>query len=376
MNRYLEKNVKKIGNKWWYHPQDSNFFESLILISANISYIMPSFLKKSFVTVIDAIGLLFSRINNIFISFFHPWYVLSGIEKQSQKKIRIFYKGPTRSIDVVSAFLKNNSLEIKQLNRIKRKQITNMDESTNYLDFFLRKSDVFFQRYLQKKGFIIIPEHVSFLLDNSLSIDTLLGNVSLDIINDIEKAKRTKYTFEIRDDLETFEFFYFNMYIPFVKWKHKEKGRIASFATIYHLAARGAKILLIKHGSDRIFGGIFLKEKNIMRTYYAGLMKGKFSHLHNGIMALSYYYLIRIAKRYNCQFIDFGTAPPFLNDGLYVYKKKWGMKVIETSPFFSDIFAIKIPKDPSMINQFIATQPVHYLNDEILDVLQEVRQKN
>lgn len=375
MNRYFEKIVKKIGNKWWYHPQDSYFFESLMLLSANISYIMPPFLRKSLVTAIDTIGLLLSRLINIFISFFHPWYFLSGIEKQSQKKIRIFYKGTTQSVDVVLTFFKNNSLEIKQLNKIKRKQITNMEESTNYLDFFMRKSDVFFQRYLQKKGFIIIPEQVSFILDNSSSIDTLLEKVSPDIIHDIEKAKRTEYTFEVRDDLETFEFFYFNMYIPFVKWKHKEKGRIASFATIHHLAARGAKILLIKHGPDHIFGGIFLKEKNIMRTYYAGVMKGKFSHLHNGIMALSYYYLICIAKKNNCQLIDFGTAPPFLNDGLYVYKKKWGMKVIESSPFFSDIFAIKIPKDSSMIKQFIATQPVHYLNEEILDVLQEPRPK-
>ena len=383
MSNYDEKIKKRFDDKSWYstHEQNHDFFEPLIILSAKIGYILPSFLKKIFISIIDILGLWISRFSKIFFSPLYPKYLLTGNENHCAKKMCILYKGPIGSLDVILNFfnIKYNTCQIEQLKKERKNKIKKMKKSESYssFDFLIIRSDVFFQRYLKKKGFIIIPEYVSFHLDITSSLEEILKRASPDVCQDIEKAKRTKYEYEIRDDLDTFRFFYDHMYVPFIKWKHEEKGRIVSFATICHLAARGAKLLILTHNTQRIFGGIFLKENTIMRTYYAGLMNGKFSHIHNGIMSLSYYYMIKIAKKLECKSIDFGTAPPLTNDGLYLFKKKWGMKIVETSPLFSDIFAINIPKrDHSRLKQFIDKNPVHYLNDNRLDVLQNVDLKN
>lgn len=374
MSKYNGKIKKRVYKKSQYnHEQCHDFFEPFIILSANIGYSLPTFLKKIFISVIDTLGLWISRFIRIIYSPFYPSYLLTGYENHFGKKMCILYKGPIGPLDVIFTLfnINHSTCEIEHLKK-ERKNKIKKSESYSSFDFYIIRSDVFFQRYLKKRGFTIVPEYVSFHLDISSSLEEILIRASPDVCQDIEKAKRIMYDVEIKDDLNTFRFFYDHMYVPFIKWKHEEKGRIVSFATICHLAARGAKLLILTHDKQRIFGGIFLKENSIMRTYYAGLMKGKFSHIHNGIMALSYYYMIQIAKKLDCKSIDFGTAPPFTNDGLYLYKKKWGMNIIETSPLLSDIFAIKVPTDPSRLKRFIAKNPVHYLNENHLDVLQNM----
>ena len=155
-----------------------------------------------------------------------------------------------------------------------------------------------------------------------------------------------------------FSFFYTHIHKPYIKWKHQHSQRIASPLTIQHLALRKAKILFIKHKKEYIFGGIFTIESNMIKTYYAGLMKGKYDHLHNGIMALSYYSLINEAQKQHIPSIDFGTAHPFLSSGLLNYKLQWNMHITKTSPYFSDIFALKT--NSTIFQELFSQEPFFY----------------
>lgn len=362
---------KNLNSKWWYHQKETSIFEKLLLITARISEQLPSFLQKRFIQTIDTLGLWFFRISTMIGSFFTPYYLFEGIENQSEKKCSILYQGNPASITFFTKlFFKNN----ENVHKIDKKKVKKLLEKPNELsqkspDLFIKKSDLFFTSYLQKKGWIILPEYVSFLFDTA----TPISNNNTTITQDIKKAKKAKYSYEIRYDRKIFETFYHKMYIPYVNWKHKGQEKIASYATIRHLEARGANILLIKHDDEIIFGGMFLKENEVMKTYYAGLMKGKFSHLHNGVMALSYYFLIEIAKESGCKRVDFGTARPFLDDGLYKYKNKWQMDIQQTSPFFSDIFAIKIINNHVVIDDFISTHPIHFINGMKIDTLRKIK---
>lgn len=373
MKAIIKKMKKNIWGKWWYLHSGKNAIEYFIIVTAKIGNILPRFLEKPFIRSIDTLGLLCSRLVNVISFLFPSYFYLEGIEKNSKEQVRILYEGNPEAIEFFTDLFFSEAPSSKPLTRKQGKKLQkkkNMEYQT--IDISIQSSDVFFTGHLQNKGRIIIPEHVSFILDTSQSIDEILIRIDSDITKDLKKAKKTSYHYEIRTDSKAFRLFYFQMYLPYLTWKHKGSHRTASFATILHLAEQGAELLFIKHKEDYIFGGIYLKENTKMKTYYAGLMKEKFSHLHNGIMALSYYYLIEIAKEKECKSIDFGTARPFLNDGLYVYKNKWNMNIIQTSPFFSNIFAIQIMNNHSIIDQFISKNPMHYFNNNRLDVLHKL----
>lgn len=372
MNTTLWKIKSNLLDKWWFDQQNKSIFENIIWLPLTISDKLPFPLSKYFIKLIDNLGLVFFRFLHLFSLKFSSYYLIEGNEKQSTKKIRILYNGNPKSLGFIIKRFYTKSYQIKKISKNQGKKTRN--QKNNYKqqpDAIITKSDMFYRAYFQSKGYIAIPEHVTFLLNTTRSLEQIINGVHSDIRKDIKKAQNTKYTFEVRDDVKSFDLFYFQMYLPYAQWKHKKSDRIATYATIRHLQAQGAELLLIKHKEEYIFGGIFQKEKNIMKTYYAGLKNKKFSHLHNGIMALSYYYLILISKKKNCKYIDFGTAKPFRDDGLYQYKNKWNMKIVQSSPYSSDLFAIKIYKNKSIFDNFITHHPVHYFNNEKIRLLKK-----
>jgi hypothetical protein len=371
MKKIMKKIKTNLLRKWWFQQKHNSFFENIIQIPVTWGKYLPSPLKKSFVTYIDHAGLALFRLIHVFSSIFQPYYLVEGFEKITSKNIRVLYKGNPKNIRFITKRFYHDPIQITSVNKNQVRNWKNSYEKNtkHHPDFYITESDIFYRSYFQKKGNIIIPENITFLLDTTKSMDEIIERISPDMIQDIQKAKKTNYTYEVRNDLDAFDLFYNNMYLPYLTWKHKNSNRIASYATIRHLQAQGAEILFIKHVDEYIFGGIFHKDKKIMKTYYAGLMNNKFSHLHNGIMALSYYYLITIAKKRMCHIIDFGTASPFIDDGLYSYKSKWNMSITQSPAYSSDIFAIRIINNQEIFKQFIDTHPIHYFDGEKIRLL-------
>lgn len=362
---------KEFQGKWWFQHQGNYIFDSFLEIIAVGCDYLPQSLRKPAISTIDALGLFLCRMTNIFFSMTHSYFICKGTWKETKNKISILLKGNPKCILFLTDKLCIDIISNQRISKRKGKRLWKniADTSSMKQEMFITKTDIFFRNYYQNKGCLIIPEYVSFHLDTTISLKEILDTISPDKRRDIEKAKRTGYTYEVRSDRKAFKIFYFQMYLPYMEWKHKNSDRIASYNTIRHLAAQGSELLIIKLGNDAIFGGMFLREKNMLKTHYAALMDGKFDHLHNGIMAISYYFLIEIAKKYHCRSIDFGTAPPFLNDGLYMYKNKWGMKISKTSPSFSDVFAVKINKNDPVSKKMLTAQPVHYFQGNTLETL-------
>jgi hypothetical protein len=259
---------------------------------------------------------------------------------------------------------KNHRRITRLPNSLKNKR--QYEDFKDNFDLFITERDYFFTGFYQKKNFIVIPENISFLLPINKSVEEIIKDCSHSIQQDIHKAKSFGYTYEISSDINKFKMFYKTMYLPYVKWKYEEMEKIVSYDAIRHFALRGSKLLLLKHNNEYVFGGIFEIENHRITTQYAGLKQGQFHHLQNGIISLSYYYLIKIAKKHNVSTIDFGTSNPFLLDGLSTYKMKWKMNIVKTKPIFSTIFALKINPQSEKINEFFHENPFFYFNKKNL----------
>jgi hypothetical protein len=164
------------------------------------------------------------------------------------------------------------------------------------------------------------------------------------------------------------------MYLPYITWKYKELEKIISFDAMRHFALRGSNLLLVQLHDDDIFGGIYEIEKDKIITQYAGIKQGKFDHLQQGIITLSYYFLISIAQSHHIKTIDFGTSPPFLHDGLNRYKRGWRMQIVKTKPVFSTIFAIKINNSKESILSFFQKNPFFYYKNQTISLAYQISQ--
>jgi len=350
MNNQINTKTTRIHHgKWWHHTNQKSLDQLFLYLITNIVKRFPNKSQKPFIIFIDNLGLLLSRCITI----------LFNIIKQTKTPYQI---PSTTKKPIIILTTKNFIVDTILPKSIKPQPIPK--EQSNKPDIILTKSDAFYTQYYQRKGHIILPEYITLILDTTPPLEDILNHTTSTIKRDINKAQSTPYSIEITSNPEKFTFFYTHIHKPYIKWKHQQSQRIASPLTIQHLALQKAKILFIKHKKEYIFGGIFTIESNMIKTYYAGLMKGKYNHLHNGIMAVSYYALINEAQKQHIQFIDFGTANPFLSSGLLNYKLQWNMHITKTSPYFSDIYAIKT--NSTIFQKLFAQEPFFYYRNNTL----------
>ncbi len=351
--------------KPWYQSRTNSFLSSILSITADIIQHFPQTIRNPLIKSIDKLGLFIIRMMKIMPFHSQPYHHIQGPGVENEQ-INIMYQGDLPSIIffLKKLFPDNKNLHITTIPYNKnKKKIAALKEKS---DMFIIEKDYFFKGFYQKKGYLIIPENISFILPAIQPIENTIKKCSQSIQQDIKKAKSFGYQYEIKSDISAFKNFYNTMYIPYVKWKYKEMEKIVSYNAMRHFSLRGSKLLLVTSDDSNVFGGIFDIEKQKIITQYAGLKEGKFNHIHNGIITLSYYFLILIAKKYNIKSIDFGTSPPFLSDGLYKYKMKWNMHITKTKPIFSTIFAIKMNAQSKSLQNFFKQNPFFYYKKDSL----------
>lgn len=315
--------------------------------------------KKKIFYVIDTLGLVSSRVFNILFSFNNSYILITGSEKHSNTPLKMIVSKDDETISNVCDIVYNGKPSITHLKKSDYpstyKKESNVEDN---VDIIWLHRDRFYINYLRNKKFIMIPERISMIFDTSIVKSNQIEDFPETIRNDINKSLRKGYTCEIvENDEEKLIRFYQEMYVPYVSWKYGKTAKIATVTLLKHLYNQNGHILFIKHNGEYIFGGVFTVEKGKIITRYAGLMKDKYDHIKNGIMSLSYYQLIQWAMKRGITSIDFGSARPFFNDGLFSFKLKWDMKLASSNPAVAGVYALRFCKKNPAVLSFLKNNP-------------------
>lgn len=352
---------------WWLEAQINPVSKLLFNAAIGCSKNMPKPLKNWVLDFLEYCFTTLSRLINIgSVRSISP-YQIEGIEKHSNKKLHLLIAADNETIKYVTKSIFNKILTEEKLGFYSLKNISNKIKNKDIdFDIALIKSDIFYNQFFKGCGFITMPEYVSFEMDITHPNEEMY---SKDITYNLELLKNNDFTYEISSDREKIVLFYNQMYRPYITWRHGSTAKVATLESILYMFHRGAKLLLIKENDEYIFGGMFLIKKNHIKTYYAGFMEGKYDYLTRGVTALSYYYLIKFAKEHNMRSIDFGTARSFMNDGMFIYKLKWGMHIKKSAPEISQMFALKFNKNSIPVRNFLMNNPAVFFENKGLKAI-------
>ena len=358
--------------KPWYQSKKDAPLSKLLGFTAELVSRFPTALQHRFMKWIDDLGLFFLRVGKIIQSSKQPYFLIQG-KPTDQEKISLLFQGDLASFQffLKRLFPHQDTVTITPLDK-KRHDKKSIMELKDDVDMIIFERDYFFSRYYQRKGHLVIPETISFILPLNQPIDDIISSCSSRIQKDLQKASSIGYHYKIANDLSSFSDFYHTMYLPYATWKHKDLQKHISFEFIRHYVLRGSNLLLVHQKDDEIFGGIYEFEKNHIITQYSGVKKGKFDHIRNGIITISYYFLISLGKKHQMAYIDFGASPPFLTDGLNRYKRGWNMNITPSKPVFSTIFSIKINKISDSLSYFFKENPVFFFKNNHLSLAYQV----
>lgn len=189
----------------------------------------------------------------------------------------------------------------------------------------LIEADRCFSRFLSQRGFVAIPEWILFTMDISKPAEEILEIWKKRERENVRKVRKHHYVYEAVCDHEKLHFFYHRMFLPYIISRFG-KSALVSFGYMENLMQRGV-LLLIKRETEYVSGILISTATSIPMVAFLGVKDGRKDYVEKGAISALYYYTIIWAKERGYTKLDFGHCRPILNDGLFLYKKRLGMRI-------------------------------------------------
>ncbi|MBD3383813.1 hypothetical protein GF407_02700 [candidate division KSB1 bacterium] len=159
------------------------------------------------------------------------------------------------------------------------------------------------------------------------------------------KARKYGYTFTCSREPEQVDIFYENYYLPYIYWRYGNLSHVRTKACLQNLLQQGKGLLFKVETSGVWVAAIFCVRNAAQLTILALGMAGDFKrHLHRGALSAGYYLLDKWAQENDFTVLDLLRSRPFVNDGVYNHKKKWGAQPCR-DPWPHTCWTLLLPED-------------------------------
>ena len=146
----------------------------------------------------------------------------------------------------------------------------------------------------------------------------------------ISKLKKQDFEYGISDDPTDLQFFYRKIYIPYVTERYQDRARIISDKHEFYqsLFERKAKLLYVNYQSNLVAAnsGVLRRYGRTFSALHMGVDQDYTHLLQQDVVVALYWHVINWARAQQFHFVDFGRTRARLNDGVFEFKRRWGMQ--------------------------------------------------
>ena len=159
-----------------------------------------------------------------------------------------------------------------------------------------------------------------------------------------------------------FDFFYDRMYLPLLRRRFGNFGRIESRETLRGFFDRGFLLFLLDKGAP-IAASLCAVEGTRYVYFRGGVLDGDDAHVRNDAQAALYFLMIRQAREQGLAEVDLGHSRAFFGDGVYRHKREWGSRVSVDADLGQWLFCFA-PGRPDVVRELVAANPLIVETDD------------
>jgi hypothetical protein len=298
-------------------------------------------------------------------------YRLEGTTKPSKYKLSTIVFGGKPSVAYYSKLIYADEPKVEFLGKRTLSDICSFAGKTTD-DLTIVEADWSSSNFLLNSGFLILPQ-INFVLDITGSLETIRSRMAASKIRRIDKVVNAGYSFEITKNPVKLRLFYYEMYLPHMFARHGKSARPVSFSECKRLFSKGylmlvnqdqkhvAGVLLVPHGTELYQPLIAVKSTNKQITL--------------GSYAATYYTIV-LGMQKGYTNVDFGDAPAFMQNGLFQYKKEWGMRIRPAMGHYAKVCGIRFSKMSEAVKDFLSANPFIFMDGNKLRGLVLVASKD
>jgi hypothetical protein len=279
--------------------------------------------------------------------------LIEGVEKHSGATLTCFYLGHYDNY----AFLLNHlysSYGVKEkytrINSFRaRKWINRYKDKVDLLFIDL---ELLYCKILSDYNFLEVPQWVRQSFDVPDTWEEVLAQFRKNTKKtDLRKVRKYGFTYRITKDEENYKIFYHTMYKPYLEKRFGDAVLIEPEWKVLRQCRKGELMQIVR--DDKVVSCVLLHLLNVRLAYvWVGVPDDLDPDLANGAFSALYYFTILYGYEKGCREIDFLGSRPLLNDGLFRYKRKWGMRVQDSPVPRGDILLRPRRLDGPVANLF------------------------
>ena len=266
-------------------------------------------------------------LRNVFIQRIKLWS-LRGHELNSKQEMSILYAGQEGNMNYFIGLAFDGKCEVKYIGTCWLFNLSKIAKSESdiysilvaelprFLVLNLKNS---FQIPCWVRGEVDISGDIAAIMKKTDSLQSAARNI-----------KKNSLYYEITNDEAKFHDFYYNMYLPYITKRYDNAAAIEPYE-LFKSHFHHCDLLLIKSKNQVIAGGLICYEWGKVRLWSFGINDANPEYVQMGAFGALYFFSLQYLKDKGFLKVGLGGSRPFLNNGVIVYKKRWGLKL--TEPF-------------------------------------------
>ena len=330
---------------------------SSTIIEHNKQGLMKNFMSSIMSGIKHKMSPFFPIIRNVWRLRLNVW-IIKGEEKTTKQEIKLLYMGSDLSKHYLEDLIFSNIIEEKYIGKRWIWTTLRMARS-NCADYSLLIAETgdYLAKIFKRKREYFVPCWIVAEIDlNSDSSDPAQMDKNKNLKADIHRIKKHELDYELTKSQAQFNKFYHDMYKPFAVKRYGKKAIVEKYYDL-RISFKKGELILVKMGGIPVAGTLIKYEKNQAFLHVLGVKDGDSDYLRFGAISALYYYSIRYLKGRGFTRLNMGATRPFLMDGVLLYKKKWGLKIIGTT---GPGFLMKLLSETAAVRGFLSNNPFIY----------------
>lgn len=258
--------------------------------------------------------------------------VIEGSEKHSGAKLTCFYLGHYNNYAyMLGQIYADFSIREKTSNISSVFSKKWVDKYKDQVDLLFIDVELLYSKFFKNDKYLQIPYMVRQKLELPETWEEVLRKFRKSTREeDLRKIRKYGLSYKTTRDEKDFIDFYRKMYQPFVQKRFGDAAIISPERKVIRQCKKG-ELMHILRGEDVVAGVLLHHLEGRLANCYAGIPDGLDSEMYEGAFSAQYYYAILYGYESGCHEVDFLLSRPLLNDGVFQFKRKWGM-LVEDSP--------------------------------------------
>ena len=299
--------VSQLGHKLWFEAQ----------VGA------PSLIQKTMINPVVASKELVRLALN-------PFFSLSQLQGQNQAGTFTTTYCTTKELRSSSQFKGYLFSESSTATKLDRRPIWQLRQLATITDSDMIMVEAGKQiiRKLPRHKALVIPLRLYLLLDVRGSWAEVKQRFHKTVYrNELRLIQKNGYTHQISHNLADFDDFYHHMYVPTMADRHGNLNTPLTRADLLTYLRYGFLFLIRAKDNQPVAGGLCHTQEKVLTLIASGVLNADECLRKEGALGALRAMLLEHAAGSNFETCSFGECAPFLDDGIFQYKRKWGAQI-------------------------------------------------